>query len=191
MKVIGINGSPRKGGNTDHSIRAVFRCLEAAGIETEIVQIGGKIERGCNGCWACRKTKDNKCILPDDGLNDLLLRIKDCDGILLGSPTYFSDVTPEMKAFLDRAGTVSNANGGLLVHKAGSAITTVRRGGASHTLDTMNHFLHCQQTYMVGSSYWNMVYCREIGEAEKDEEGMKTMKTLGENMLYLLERLKE
>jgi multimeric flavodoxin WrbA len=189
MKVLGINGSPRKGGNTDFIIKVVFEILEKAGIETEIVQIGGKILKGCNGCMVCFKTKDNRCVIDDDGLNDLMPKLKACDGILLASPTYFSDVTPEMKAFMDRAGFVSNANGGFLIHKAGAAITAVRRGGAQHTLDTMNHWLHYQQTYMVGSSYWNMVICREIGEATKDEEGMKTMKTLGHNMLYLFERL--
>jgi multimeric flavodoxin WrbA len=96
-----------------------------------------------------------------------------------------------MKAFMDRAGRVSNANGGFLIRKAGAAVTAVRRGGAAHSLDSMNHWLHYQQTYMVGSSYWNMVYCREIGEAVKDEEGIKTMKTLGQNMAYLLQRLKK
>ena len=189
MKVLGINGSPRKSGNTDFIIKVVFEILEKAGIETEIVQIGGKIEKGCNGCRVCFKTKNDRCIIDDDGLNELIPKLKACDGILLGSPTYFSDVTPEMKAFMGRAGFVSNANGGYLIHKAGAAITAVRRGGAQHTLDTMNHWLHYQQTYMIGSSYWNMVICREIGEAAKDEEGMKTMRTLGQNMVYLLERL--
>ena len=189
MKVLGINSSPRKGGNTDFIIKVVFEILEEAGIETEIVQIGGKIEKGCNACMACFKTKDDRCIIDDDGLNDLIPKLKACDGILLASPTYFSDVTTEMKAFMDRAGYVSNANGGYLIHKAGTAITAVRRGGTQHTLDTMNHWLHSRQTFMVGSSYWNMVFCREIGEAAKDEEGMKTMRTLGQNMVYLLERL--
>jgi multimeric flavodoxin WrbA len=189
MKVIGINGSPRENGNTDYIIKVVFEVLEAAGIETEIVHIGGKIIHGCTNCGSCRRTKDLKCILGDDGLNDLMLKLKDADGVVLGSPTYFSDITSEMKAFMDRAGFVSNACGGILIYKAGAAVTAVRRGGAAHALDSMNHWLHYQQTFMVGSSYWNMVYCKDVGEAAKDEEGMRTMKTLGQNMVYLLERL--
>jgi multimeric flavodoxin WrbA len=190
MKVLGINGSPRKGGNTEYILKVVAEVLEASGIETEIAQIGGKIIHGCTNCGSCKRTKDLKCSLGEDGMNDLMTKIRDSDGILLGSPTYFSDVTPEMKAFMDRAGFVSNANGGLLIHKAGASVTAVRRGGAAHALDSMNHWLHYQQTFMVGSSYWNMVYCRDVGEASKDEEGIRTMKTLGANMAYLLQRLK-
>ena len=190
MKVIGVNGSPRKNGNTDYIMKVVFDSLKAEGIETEIVQIGGQIVRGCKACDSCKQRKDGKCIIADDGLNELLAKLKDADGILLGSPTYFSDITPEMKAFMDRSGRLSSANGGFFTRKAGAAVTAVRRGGAAHSLDSMNHWLHIQQTYMVGSSYWNMVYCREIGEAAKDEEGIKTMKTLGQNMAYLLQRLK-
>jgi multimeric flavodoxin WrbA len=190
MKVIGINGSPRKAGNTEYIIKVVFERLEAAGIETEMVQIGGDIVRGCTACGSCGRRKDGRCIIAEDGLNELMAKLAESDGVILGSPTYFSDITPEMKAFMDRAGMVSNANGGYLRRKAGAAVTAVRRGGAAHSLDSMNHWLHYQQTYMVGSSYWNMVYCRDIGEAQNDEEGMRTMRTLGDNMAYLLQRLK-
>jgi multimeric flavodoxin WrbA len=171
-------------------MKVVFDCLKSEGIETEIVQIGGKRVRGCKDCNSCRQRKDGRCVIADDGLNELLAKLKDADGILLGSPTYTSGVTPEMKAFMDRAGRVSSANGGFFVRKAGAAVTAVRRGGAAHSLDSMYHWLHIQQTYIVGSSYWNMVYCQEIGEAAKDEEGIRTMKTLGQNMAYLLEHLK-
>jgi multimeric flavodoxin WrbA len=190
MKVIGVNGSPRKNGNTDYIMKVVLDCLEAEGIETEIVHIGGRIVRGCKDCDSCEQRKDGRCIIADDGLNELVAKLKDADGILLGSPTYFSDITPEMKAFMDRSGKVSIANGGFFRRKAGAAVTAVRRGGAAHSLESMNHWLHIQQTYIVGSSYWNMVYCREIGEAAKDEEGIRTMKTLGQNMAYLLQRLR-
>ncbi len=189
MKVFGINGSPRKGGNTDYVIKVVFERLEAQGIETEIVQIGGKIVHGCTACGTCARKKNGRCVIDDDGLNELLAKLNDADGILLGSPTYFSDITPEMKAFIDRSGMVSNANGGYFKRKAGAAVTTVRRGGAAHSLDSMYHWLHYQQTFIVGSSYWNMVYCRDIGEAAKDEEGIRTMRTLGENMGWLLHRI--
>jgi multimeric flavodoxin WrbA len=113
----------------------------------------------------------------------------DADGIILGSPVYFTDVTAEMKALIDRAGMVSLSNGGLLKHKAGAAVMAVRRGGATHAFDTMNHFLHYMQMFLVGASYWNMVYGREAGEVEHDEEGMRNMKVLGENMAWLLKRI--
>jgi multimeric flavodoxin WrbA len=125
--------------------------------------------------------------MEDDMLNDIVARFDDVVGIVLGSPTYFADVTPDMKAFIDRAGMVANANGAPLKRKVGAAVTAVRRGGAIHTLDTMTHWLHYMQAYIVGSSYWNMVYGRNIGEVAGDEEGQRTMINLGDNMAHLIE----
>ncbi len=186
MKVLGINGSPRGGGNTESILKLVFEPLEAAGIETEIIRIGGKNIRGCTGCRSCFKNKNGHCIIEADMLNEVVERFGSIDGIVLGSPTYFADVTADMKAFMDRAGMVTNANGPALKHKAAASVTAVRRGGAIHSLDTMNHWLHYMQTFMVGSTYWNMVYGREIGEAEQDTEGVTTMRNLGQNMAHLL-----
>jgi multimeric flavodoxin WrbA len=189
MKVLGINGSPRKGGNTESILEMVFEPLEAAGIECEIVSIGGGKIRGCTACGACFRNKNGRCVIEDDMLNDLVARFPSVDGIVLGSPTYFADVTADMKAFMERAGFVSSANGSQLRRKAAAAVSAVRRGGAIHCLDSMNHWLHYMGTYMVGSTYWNMVYGREIGEVEKDAEGIGTMRNLGLNMAYLLDRL--
>lgn len=186
MKVLGINGSPRAGGNTETILKLVFEPLNAAGIETEIIRIGGRNIRGCTGCRACFKNKDGRCIINADVLNEVVEHFERIDGIVLGSPTYFADVTADMKAFMDRAGMVTNANGPALKYKAAAAVTAVRRGGAIHCLDTMNHWLHYMQTFMVGSTYWNMVYGRELGEAEQDAEGVKTMQNLGQNMAHLL-----
>jgi multimeric flavodoxin WrbA len=186
MKVLGINGSPREGGNTDAILKMAFEPLQEAGIETEIVRIGGQGIRGCTACMACFRNRNKRCIIETDMLNEVVARFDEVDGIVLGSPTYFADVTADIKAFMDRAGFVSNANGGMLRHKAGASVTAVRRGGAIHTLDSMNHWLHYMQTFMVGSSYWNMVYCREPGEAASDAEGVKTMRNLGLNMAHLL-----
>ncbi len=189
MKVLAINASPRKGGNTDRILRMVLAPLEAAGAGTEIIQIGGKNIRSCTACMSCFKNKDGRCVQDSDMFNEVVARFADVDGIILGSPTWFADVTPDMKAFMDRAGFVAQANGAPLKRKAGTAVTAVRRGGAIHCLDTMNHWLHYMQTYMVGSTYWNMVFGREPGEAENDAEGVKTMRNLGENFLALMQAL--
>ncbi|MFH0975411.1 MAG: flavodoxin family protein [Spirochaetota bacterium] len=190
MKVIGINGSPHKEGNTSLLIKAVFRELEKENIKTEIINIAAKPVRGCTACMACAKNLDKHCVLDDDGINDCIDKMVEADGIILGSPTYFTDVTAEMKALIDRAGMVSAKNGGIFKHKVGGSVVAVRRGGATHAFDTMNHFLHYMQMFLVGASYWNMVYGKEIGDVNKDEEGMLNMKTLGENMAFLLKKIK-
>ncbi|MBB6215261.1 multimeric flavodoxin WrbA [Anaerosolibacter carboniphilus] len=191
MKVVAINGSPRKGGNTEIILKVVFQELEKQGIETELVQLGGKPVRGCMACGQCFKNKDKQCIIKDDMINECIAKMEEADGIILGSPVYFTDVTTEMKALIDRAGFVSRANGDLFKHKAGAAVMAVRRGGATHAFDTMNHFLHYMQMFLVGGTYWNMVYGREIGEVENDKEGMLNMKVIGENMAWLLKKIKD
>ena len=189
MKVLGINGSPREGGNTEILMRTVFGELEAAGVETELVRIGGRPFRGCVACRRCFENRDRRCVLEGDPLNELVAKMAEADGILLGSPVYYTDVTSEMKGFLDRAGLVSGANGGLFRHKAGAAVLAVRRGGATHAFDTLNHWLHMMQTYLVGASYWNMGYGMKPGDVAEDQEGMENMRVLGRNMAWLLERI--
>ena len=189
MKVLGINGSPREGGNTELLMRTVFGELEAAGVETELVRIGGRPFRGCVACRRCFENRDRRCVLEGDPLNELVAKMAEADGILLGSPVYYTDVTSEMKGFLDRAGLVSGANGGLFRHKAGAAVLAVRRGGATHAFDTLNHWLHMMQTYLVGASYWNMGYGMKPGDVAEDQEGMENMRVLGRNMAWLLERI--
>ena len=189
MKVLGINGSPREGGNTELLMRTVFGELEAAGVETELVRIGGRPFRGCVACRRCFENRDRRCVLEGDPLNELVAKMAEADGILLGSPVYYTDVTSEMKGFLDRAGLVSGANGGLFRRKAGAAVLAVRRGGATHAFDTLNHWLHMMQTYLVGASYWNMGYGMNPGDVAEDQEGMENMRVLGRNMAWLLERI--
>lgn len=189
MKVIGINGSPRKDGNTSLILREVFKELEKNGIETEFVQLGGKALRGCTSCGGCSKNKNGLCALKDDGINEVLQKAEQADGIILGSPVYFADITPEMKAFIERAGMVSETNGSLFKHKVGAAVAAVRRGGGMQAFDSMSHFLHIMQMYLVGGSYWNMVYGLEPGDALKDSEGIGNMRTIGENMAWLLKKL--
>lgn len=189
MKVIGINGSARKDGNTAIAIRRVFSVFEKEGIETELIQLAGKPVTGCRACYGCFKSKDEKCINNQDIINECIEKMSLADGIILGSPVYFSDVSAGMKALIERAGYVSRANDYLFKHKAGAAVTAVRRGGATHAFDTINHFFQWNQMFVVGSTYWNMVFGREIGEAEDDIEGIANMENLGENMAELLVKL--
>ena len=187
MKVLAINGSPRAGGNTEKLIQVVFAELAKEGIETELIRIGGQPVRGCTACFRCTELK--RCVFEDDPVNGIVEKLKTADGIILGSPVYFSDVTAEMKAFIDRSGLVLRTVGLPLRRKASAGLVAVRRGGEMHALDTLAHFLHYQQTYQVGSSYWNFAFGRAPGEVLQDEEGMTTMRTLGQNMAWLMKQL--
>jgi len=189
MKVTAFNGSPRKDGNTVFLLNTALAQLKARGFETELVHIAQKPLRGCTACGGCFKTKNRKCVLPDDGMNGYIAKLAESDGIIIGSPTYFADLTPETKAFIDRAGMVGSANGKLYRRKAGAAVAAVRRAGSIHVFDSINHFFTITEMIIPGSSYWNMGIGMKRGEAEKDEEGIQTMQRLGENMAWLLAKL--
>jgi len=190
MKVIAINGSARKDGNTAIIIRKVFDVLEKSGIQTELIQLAGNTIAGCRACYACMKNKDRRCVISGDIVNECIEKMSAADGIILGSPVYFSDISANLKAFIERAGYVSRANNYLFKHKAAAAVIAVRRGGAIHAFDTLNHFFHLNQMFLTGSTYWNMVVGREIGEVENDSEGLANMRNLGENMVFLLNKLR-
>ncbi|MCE5334780.1 MAG: flavodoxin family protein [Desulfobacteraceae bacterium] len=189
MKVIGINGSARKDGNTAILVKYVFEELRKAGIETELIQLAGHDIRGCKACYKCFEKLDGRCAMSKDYLNTCLDKMKSADGIILASPTYFTDVSAEMKALIDRAGLVAKANGDLLRRKVGAGVVAVRRAGSTHVFDTLNHFFFISQMIVPGSSYWNMGFGLEKGEVEKDEEGIQTMRLLGQNMAWLLKRI--
>ncbi len=190
MKVVAFNGSPRREGNTAILLRRVLAEVEAAGIETEVVQVGGQEIRGCNGCRRCRTLQSGRCSQESDIVNACVAKMSEADGILLGSPTYFTDVTTEMKALIDRCGFVAKQNGDLLRRKVGAGVVSVRRAGATHAFDTLNHFFTINQMIVPGSSYWNVAVGLEPGDVERDEEGMRTMKVLGENMAWLIRKLR-
>ena len=189
MKVIGFNGSARKDGNTAILINYVFGELEKEGIETELYQLSGKKIRGCTACRKCRENLDKQCAVKDDVLNDCFEKMLESDGIILGSPTYFADLTTEMKALIDRAGTVSKANGELFKRKVGAGVVAARRGGSIHVFDSLNHFFLVTQMIIPGSRYWNISFGLDKGDVEKDEEGILIMKALGENMAWLLKKI--
>lgn len=189
MKVVAFNGSPRKGGNTARLIQRVFAALEKEGITTEMVELSGKPVRGCTACFQCFQRRDRRCAVAGDCINDCIARMLEADAIILASPTYFADVTAEMKALIDRAGMVARANNDMFQRKVGAAVVARRRAGAIHAFDSINHFFFIGQMIVPGSSYWNVGVGRQVGEVDSDEEGMATMQRLGENMAWLLKKL--
>lgn len=189
MRVIAFNGSPRKEGNTFCAIQIVFEELEKEGIETELIQLGGKKIRGCTACYKCFENKDKKCIIKDDELNDYIGKMLEADGIIIGSPVYFSNVTSEVKALIDRAGLVSKANDDMFKRKAGAAVIAVRRAGGCPTFAAINFFFLISQMIVPGSTYWNLGIGLQPGEIQNDEEGITTFRNLGKNMAWLLKRI--
>jgi multimeric flavodoxin WrbA len=189
MKVVAFNGSARKDGNTAILIRHMLKELEREGIETEMVQFAGQTIRGCIACYRCFEQKDGHCGLPGDIINDCIDKMVEADGIVIGSPTYFADVSAETKAFIDRSGMVARANYEFLRRKVGTAVVAARRGGAIHAFDTINHLFTISQMIVVGSNYWNVGIGRDSGAVEGDAEGLETMETLGKNMAWLLHKL--
>ncbi|MBF9015733.1 MULTISPECIES: flavodoxin family protein [unclassified Oceanispirochaeta] len=186
MKVIAINGSPKKDGNTAQAMKLVCDELEAAGIETEIICIGNKLIRGCMGCGKCFKNRDEKCIFGEDGVNDIIQKMKDADGILLGSPVHYSGVSGAMKSFLDRAFYVSDANRGLFARKVGASVAAVRRSGGITTIDQLNRYLSYSEMLISSSNYWTVIHGTMPGEVLQDEEGIQIVRILGKNMAWLL-----
>jgi multimeric flavodoxin WrbA len=188
VKVVAFNGSARKDGNTAILIRRVFKVLEEEGIETELVQLAGEPILGCNACRTCFTTKNERCVIEDDRVNEYVQKMKAADGVILGSPTYFSMMSTEMKAFIDRTGYVARANDHLFKRKVGAAVVAVRRAGGIPTFDAINHFFLISQMIIPGSSYWNVGFGLKKGDVANDEEGMKTMEDLGKNMAWLLKK---
>ena len=185
MKAIAINGSPRPGGNTEIMLKKALAPLEAAGWETEYVRIGGMPLRGCSACFKCFELKNRRCAIESDAMNGLLEKIYASDAVILGSPTYFTDVTAEMKALLDRAGMVALASGSILRGKIGAAVVAVRRGGATHVFDTINHMFLMSSMLVPGSIYWNMGLGMGKGEVTGDEEALRNMEHLGRTVAWL------
>lgn len=191
MKVIAINGSPRKNGNTYGGLKIVCNTLEKEGIETEILQLGGKRYSGCISCGRCRVNRNSRCAIEDDGMNAILEKMYVADGILIGSPVYFGNVTTEVKALIDRAGLVSIANGGLLKRKVGASVIAARRAGSNFAYSAINFLFGISEMITPNSSYWNMTLSRDIGDLEKDAEGIRTFENLGTNMAWLLKKVAE
>jgi multimeric flavodoxin WrbA len=190
MKVVAFNGSARREGNTAILLNLVLDELRAEGIETELYHLAGKPIQGCIACYKCFENKDQRCSVQKDVLNNCVSMMLEADGMLLGSPTYFADVSAGMKALIERAGMVSRANGDMLRRKVGAAVVAVRRAGAMHVFNSLNQFFLIGQMIVPGSSYWNLAIGRNPGEVRDDAEGVETMKALGRNMAWLLKKLR-
>ena len=186
MKALAINGSPRKGGNTEILLRKALEPIAAAGHQTDFLQVGGTRIRGCTACDACKRIRNRQCVIDEDVFNLAFAKMCEADAILIGSPTYFGDVTAETKALIDRAGRVARTNGGLLGRKIGAAAVAARRGGAIHAVDAINHLFLANQMVVPGSTYWNFGLGRDPGDVLADEEGLANMQDLGEQIAWLL-----
>lgn len=189
MKVVAFNGSPRKNGNTVILINRVLKKLEESGIETELVHLGGNVKSGCTACMKCRNTKNKKCAIDDDIINECIAKMDSADGMIIGSPTYFAGITPEVKALIDRAGYVTRGNDMMLRRKIGVAVSAVRRAGSLHVFDSINAFYLINEMIVPGSNYWNLGIGGPAGSVESDAEGIATMDILGENMAWLLKKI--
>ena len=188
MKVVAFNGSPRKGGNTEYLLKTVLETISHEDIETELVQIGGKLIHGCTACRKCIETQDKKCIINNDIVNECIGKMIEADGIIFGSPSYFADMTPETKALIDRAGFVSFANGRMFARKIGAAVVAQRRGGAINVLDSINHMFLMSRMIVPGSTYWNFGNAMEKGDVANDTEAIENMKDLGQTIAWLIKK---
>ncbi len=191
MKVVAFNGSPRVNGNTAQSLKIVLDELKSEGIETELVQLGGRKVFGCLACQKCRENKNNRCVREDDDMNLFIEKMISADGIIIGSPTYFSNVTTEVKALIDRCGYVTKSNGGVLKGKVGAAVVSVRRAGSNFVYSAINFFFGISEMIVPGSSYWNMTLACNPGDVQNDEEGIRTFQNLGKNMAWLLKKIQK
>ncbi len=192
MKVVAFSGSGRKDGNTSLLLKIVLNELGAEGIETELVQLAeGNPIQGCVACYKCMQQKNMKCAIETDPFNEYFAKISKADGLLLGSPVYFSDITAGMKALIERCGLVGRANGNVLKRKVGAGVIAVRRAGSNHALASLNYLFLISEMIIPGSSYWNMALGRNPGDVMNDAEGIETMKTLGKNMAWLLNKVQK
>jgi len=189
MKVMGFNGSARKDGNTSLLIRKVFDELEAEGIGTKLVNLGPQSVNGCLACMKCFEKKDGHCVQDKDSLNEWLDEMATADGIILGTPVYFANVSGQIKCFMDRAWMVARANGDMFKRKVGAAVVAGRRAGTVAAFHALNNYFTISEMVVVGSTYWNMGYGRAKGEALQDGEGLQTMANLGKNMAWLIKSI--
>jgi multimeric flavodoxin WrbA len=190
MKIAAFNGSAIKDGNTYLLLKTALEEISGEGIKTNLIQMANHPVQGCKACMQCMQQKNMKCAIETDPFNEYFKEISEADGILLGSPVYFSDVTASMKGLIERCGYVSRANGGVLKRKLGAGVIAVRRAGSNHALATINYLFLISEMIVPGSNYWNVGIGREPGDVLKDAEGMQTMRTLGKNMAWLLKKIK-
>jgi multimeric flavodoxin WrbA len=188
MKVIGISGSPRKKGNTEFLIQLALDEIRREGMDTEIITLAGKTINPCNACMVCKKDK-NRCVIEDD-FEPIFLKIREADGLILGTPVYFGSATPNIKSFMDRAGYVCRQGENFFYRKVGAPIVVARRAGQNFTLAQLTFFFLLMGMIVIpGSPYWTFGFGRDIGEVEKDLEAIETISNLGRNIAWLLKKI--
>jgi len=180
MKVLMINGSPRPNGNTSVALHEMEKIFSAEGIETEIIQVGGKAIRGCIGCGKCVEL--GKCVF-DDAVNEIAPKFEACDGLVVGSPVYYASANATLVALLTRLFYSTSFDRSM---KVGAAVVAARRGGLSATFDELNKFFTISGMPVASSQYWNSIHGLGAGQAAEDAEGLQTMRTLARNMTFLM-----
>jgi multimeric flavodoxin WrbA len=189
MRVLGISGSPRRGGNTDTLILSALDVLANEGIETEFLSLADRPVRPCVACGGCFRSETMRCVQDDPAFEGVIEKFAAADGILVGSPVYFGSATPQVMSLLDRVGYVGRRHPHLLRRKVGAAIVVARRAGQNFTFAQLNYFFLIAEMIVPGSTYWNVAFGREKGEVLNDQEGMQTVKNLAGNMAWLLKKL--
>lgn len=186
MKVVAINGSPRKNGNTAAALRIMGEELEKDGITTEIIDVGGEAIRGCMGCGYCKTSENNQCVFKEDLVNATAQKMREADGLILGAPTYYGGIPGTMKCFLDRA-FYSSAS--YFQYKAATAVAVVRRTGGIEVLHQLKNFLELVRTVTPPSQYWMVGYGMQKGELLQDEEGVQTIRHNARSLAWVLKML--
>ncbi len=187
MKVVAVNGSPRVDGNTRKALDIVAKPLRSHGIEVDLVHLGACAP--CTGCYACARTRDGCCALPDDGINECVSKIREADGLLIGTPVYYAGMSGALKGALDRVFTLCGNNGALLRHKVGAAVVVARRTGGVAAFDTITHYLTYAEMVVVGGNGWDNIFGQMPGEVCQDPEGVQNLRALGRNMAWLIKSL--
>lgn len=183
MKVLAINGSPRVGGNTSLALEEMRKVFDAEGVEFEVVQIGNKNIRGCVACGQCKNT--GKCVF-DDIVNELSKKFEEADGLVVASPVYYASANATLIACLDRMFYSTHFDKTM---KVGAGVVCARRGGCSSTFDELNKFFTISGMPIASSQYWNSIHGGRPGEADQDDEGKQTMRTLARNMTFLMKSI--
>lgn len=189
MRVLGVSGSPRPGGNTDLLIKRALGILANEGFETDFLSLADRPIKPCMACGGCFRSEEVRCVQEDPAFAGIIERFQAAQGVLVGSPVYFGSATPQTMALLDRVGYVARKHPGLLRRKVGAAIVVARRAGQNFTFAQINYFFLIAEMIVPGSTYWNVAFGREKGEVAKDEEGLKTVDTLAANVAWLMKKL--
>jgi len=189
MKVLGISGSPRRGGNTDFLIQLALGVLAEKGFQTEFLSLADRPIKPCVACRGCATAEGLRCVQEDPAFEGMIGKFQSADGILVGSPVYFGSATPQTMALLDRVGYVARCKENFLRRKVGAAIAVARRAGHNFTFAQLNYFFLINEMIVPGSTYWNVAFGLHKGHVQEDAEGLSTIRNLAENMAWLLERI--